>query len=71
MNAFWMALIALCLSTTAHGGAGTTHGTAAVLSDKEWEVGLYAPLRRGMGNGVELSIHPLVAILSPHLATSG
>ena len=28
----------------------------------------YAPLRRGMGNGVELSIHPLVALLSPHLA---
>ncbi len=67
MKALWMALL-IMVSGVAYGGAGTSHGLTSVLSDGEWEVGLYAPLRRGMGNGVELSIHPLVALLSPHLA---
>ena len=61
-------LFAGLLAAPAHAGAGTTHGTASVLADGEWEVGLYAPLRRGMGDGLEVSIHPLIAILSPHLA---
>ena len=67
MTAMWMALLA-AFAPTAQAGAGTSHGTAEVLDEGEWEVGVYAPLRRGMGNGVELSIHPLVALLSPHLA---
>ena len=65
---FVFTLLAGLLIGPAHAGAGTTHGTASVLAHKDWEVGLYAPLRRGMGDGFELSIHPLVAILSPHLA---
>ena len=61
-------LLAGLLSTAVHAGAGKTHGTAAVLDKGEWEVGLYTALRRGMGDGLELSIHPLTAILSPHIA---
>jgi hypothetical protein len=68
MKTLLCTLIACCLGAVAHAGAGTSHGTAEVLDKGEWEVGLYAPLRRGMGNGLELSLHPLVAIRSPHLA---
>ena len=68
MRTLLTVLLACFFTASAHAGAGTTHGTASVLEDGEWEVGVYAPLRRGMGNGVELSMHPLVAILSPHLA---
>jgi hypothetical protein len=49
-------------------GAGSTHGTATVIGEGEWELGLYAPLRRGFGDDVELSIHPLTAIRSPNIA---
>lgn len=68
MKALLCALFVGLLSLPAHAGAGTTHGTATVLEDGEWEVGMYAPVRRGMGDGLELSIHPLIALLSPHLA---
>jgi len=67
MKTLLCTLFAGLLAGSAHAGAGTTHGTASVLADGEWEIGVYAPLRRGMGNDVELSIHPLVALLSPHL----
>jgi hypothetical protein len=53
--------------STAAAAPGATHGTAEVLEDGAWEIGLYAPLRRGMGSGLELSIHPITALLSPHL----
>lgn len=46
---------------------GATYGTAETLAPGEWEVGLYAPLRRGFENGLELSVHPITALLSPHL----
>jgi len=68
MNAFICTLLAGLFSSTAFAGAGASHGTAEVFEKGEWEVGLYAPLRRGMGKGIELSIHPLVAIRSPHIA---
>jgi hypothetical protein len=48
-------------------GAGATHGTAHMLEDSDWEVGVWAALRRGLANKMELSIHPLVALQSPHL----
>jgi len=47
---------------------GETHGTAQTLEEGQWEVGLFAALRRGLGNGMELSIHPLTAIKAPNLA---
>ncbi len=68
MKSLIVSLSALFLSAPAFAGAGTSHGTAEVFDKGEWEVGVYAPLRRGMGNGIELSIHPLVALLSPHVA---
>ena len=62
-------VLAALLSTSALATSpGETHGTAAVLDEGQWELGLYAALRRGMGDGLELSIHPLTAIKSPHLA---
>jgi len=48
-------------------GAGATHGTAHTLEEGDWEVGIWAALRRGLANQTELSIHPLVALQSPHL----
>lgn len=68
MNALVLMLLCGLLSGPALAGAGSTHGTADVLDDGQWELGLYAALRRGMGNGLELSVHPLTAALSPHLA---
>ena len=67
MTPVLIALLAVA-APAANAGAGTSHGTAEVFDKGEWEVGVYAPLRRGMGNGLEVSIHPLVALLSPHLA---
>ena len=69
MSRLLMSLLALSFSTTAAAsdGAGTTHGTADVLEQGDWEIGLYAALRRGMGDGVELSIHPITAFFSPHI----
>ncbi|MGB0641528.1 MAG: hypothetical protein ACPGTU_19495 [Myxococcota bacterium] len=58
----------LMFSTVAQAGAGSTHGTATVIEKGEWELGLYAPLRRGFGDDLELSIHPLTAIRSPNIA---
>ena len=68
MNALVLMLLCGLLSGPALAGAGSSHGTADVLDDGQWELGLYAALRRGMGNDLELSVHPLTAALSPHLA---
>ena len=67
MSRFICTLLAALLSTVVHAGAGQTHGTADVLDKGQWELGLYAALRRGMGDGLELSIHPLTTFLSPHI----
>jgi hypothetical protein len=63
-------LAGLCLasSTEAASGAGGTHGTADILDAGEWEIGLYAPLRRGFSGGWEISLHPLTALASPNVA---
>ena len=53
---------------TASAEAGSSHGTAQVLEQGEWEVGVFAPLRRGLSQGLEVSIHPLTALVSPNIA---
>ena len=63
---FTLPLIAL-FSAPVWAGAGSTHGTAVVLEEGQWEIGLYAALRRGFSDGLELSIHPVTAFQSPHL----
>lgn len=39
--------------------------TADVLTRGQWQVGIFNPLRIGMGRG-ELVVHPLVALAAPH-----
>jgi hypothetical protein len=51
--------------------AGTqtwSEGTAHTLPKGHIEVGIFAPLRWGMAEGLELEIHPLIAAVSPHVA---
>jgi hypothetical protein len=60
--------LAIASFTPAIASPGETHGTAETLEDGQWELGLFAALRRGMGNGMELSLHPLTAIKAPNLA---
>lgn len=62
------ATLGLASVAEATSGAGSTHGTADVLDSGDWEVGLYAPLRRGFSEGLELSLHPITALSSPNLA---
>jgi hypothetical protein len=68
MSARWIALLIGLLAGPAHAGAGTTHGTADVIEEGAWELGVYAPASRGLGDGLQVSIHPLTAVLSPHIA---
>ncbi len=46
--------------------AMTPHDSAALLQAGQWEVGLFNPLRVGLSNQLELRLHPLVALVSPH-----
>ena len=48
--------------------AGSTHGQAEVIGEGQWEIGVYAPLRRGLGKDIEVSIHPVTALTAPHIA---
>lgn len=41
--------------------------TADVLDDGQWSVGVFSPLRYGISDTLELSIHPGWAILAPHI----
>jgi hypothetical protein len=68
MNFLTLFATALMLPITALAKSpGETHGTAHVLEEGDWEYGLATGLHRGFGSGLELSIRPLGAILSPHL----
>ena len=67
LGMLWGLLAAAPVWADGSSAPGSTHGTAETLSSGEWEVGLYAPLRRGFDNGLELSVHPITALLSPHL----
>jgi hypothetical protein len=42
--------------------------TAHTLPEGRWEVGLFGPLRYGWSESLEIEIHPLWALVSPHLA---
>lgn len=73
MKCFSTTILTLCAIglasfTPAAASPGQTHGTAETLEDGQWEIGLFAALRRGIGNGLELSMHPLTAIKAPNLA---
>ena len=43
-------------------------GTADVLPENRMEFGVFAPLRYGLSDSVELSTHPLLNVLMPNLA---
>ncbi len=45
-----------------------TFGTAMPLRQRRWEVGVFEPLRYGLGSGVELTTFPLVNFLMPNLS---
>jgi len=49
-------------------GAGSSHGRAEVIEEDKWEIGLYAPLRRGLSQDLEVAIHPITTITAPHVA---
>ena len=42
--------------------------TAQTLSGGQWSVGVFAPLRYGLKEDLELEIHPLWALMAPHIA---
>jgi hypothetical protein len=63
-----IALTALLSQSALATSPGDTHGTAYSLDEGQWELGFFAALRRGMGDGLELSIHPLTAIKAPNRA---
>jgi hypothetical protein len=62
-----IALLAM-LSTASAGTQTWSEATAHTLPKGHFEVGIFAPLRWGLKESVELEIHPLIAIKSPHLA---
>jgi hypothetical protein len=44
-----------------------TSSSAHTLEDGQWSVGVFAPLRYGLSDTVELSLHPGWAVLAPHI----
>ena len=42
--------------------------TATVLPNGTQQVGVFSPLRLGLGNGLELQTHPVLNLLSPNLS---
>ena len=40
--------------------------SAAMLKSGQWEVGVFSPLRLGLSDKLELRLHPLTALVSPH-----
>lgn len=42
--------------------------TAKTLSDGQWAIGVFAPLRYGLKDDIELEIHPIWAFMAPHIA---
>jgi hypothetical protein len=60
------AALAAAVAARADGGAASG-GTAWTLPRGGLEVGVLAPLRWGAMERVELSVHPLLALVAPHL----
>ena len=42
--------------------------TSELLKKGQWETGVFGPLRVGLRDNLELRLHPLVALVSPHFA---
>jgi len=64
-----MMLFALSFSMFAHADqVEWSEHTAHTLPKGRWEVGLFGPLRYGLSESTELEIHPIWAIVSPHIA---
>jgi hypothetical protein len=51
-----------------YGADPWTDGTARVLPQGRWEVGLFQPLRYGFAAGQELAVHPLIFLKLPNVA---
>lgn len=65
----WAAAAAL-LALPASAGAAHADlqaGTARTLAEGRMSVGVFAPLRWGVTDRTELSLHPLLALVAPHL----
>ena len=61
-------MIAFLLSMAFADQVTWSEHTAHTLPKGRWEIGLFGPLRYGMSESVEIEVHPLWAILSPHVA---
>jgi hypothetical protein len=61
-------MLSLFTQTAQATSPGETHGTAYTLESGNWELGVFAALRRGFNDGLEVSVHPLTAIKAPNLA---
>lgn len=62
-------ITSLLLVTAAQAETGDfTRHTANTLSDGQWSVGIFGPLRYGVKDNLELEINPLAALLAPHIA---
>ena len=63
-----LALFSSLLSTAAAEGVAWSEHTAHTLPKGRWEVGLFGPLRYGLSEDLELSLHPVWALIAPHVA---
>ena len=61
---FWLTFISLATAES----TSFTQNNAMTLEEQSWSVGVFSPLRFGLKEDLELSIHPGWAILAPHLA---
>lgn len=65
---WYAAAAALAVAVAARADESAASGdTAFTLPRGGLEVGVFAPLRWGLTDHVELSVHPLVALVAPHL----
>jgi len=56
------------LSSLFGGNVWTPHSSAYLLPEKQWEVGLFQPLRYGFSDKINYSIHPSLFLIMPNLS---
>ena len=63
-----MLFISILLNAAQADSQDFTKHTAHALGEEQWSIGVFAPLRYGIQDKVDIEIHPGWALLAPHIA---
>jgi len=65
---FSIVITASTAAETMNNSRNWSSGTAFILPQKRYEIGLFQALRYGYSESVELSIHPIIALVMPNIS---